>query len=489
MFSVKKPFSFYLQALIGITYSYSSLAANEPILPADASIPEKIVPIAESKQQPKKLADFPRTAFQYVYDEQQLAQNFSATEQLLNLAINSGQLAHIENLLKIYRTFPQQDPILVLFAEAQIAKLTGNHRLAIDRYRQIIAKRPDLTPVRIQLAISLFNTQQDRAAQDQFEKALVDPALPTDIRGLVQAYKDALDKRDSWSWSFSANYLHTDNVNNASSDRYLIGDNLFEKDPSMLPRSANGIAYGLGIERDFNLVNAHYLHVENNFFGRSYWDAHDYDEMYNRTYLGYRYKHQKGQISFLPFYERQWYADHRYKRGQGGRLELSHWLNPSWQISSALEFNRNRYYGRNATLDGNTKLFSTTLLWRRTPAQYFYAGVDFNRETTQTKNNNYDLRTARIGWGQEWGWGLSSRLSFSASDRRYKDNINFGSFNFDYRRQDEIYQINATLWKRDWHIWGITPKVNYRWKKQRSNYENLYSYSDKGLMLIFEKIF
>ncbi|WP_439327715.1 surface lipoprotein assembly modifier [Lonepinella sp. BR2357] len=474
--------------MIGITVSYSSLAANEPILPADASIPEKIVPIAESKQQPKKLADFPRTAFQYVYDEQQLAQNFSATEQLLNLAINSGQLAHIENLLKIYRTFPQQDPILVLFAEAQIAKLTGNHRLAIDRYRQIIAERSDLTPVRIQLAISLFNTQQDSAAQDQFEKALADPALPSDIRGLVQAYKDALDKRDSWSWSFSANYLRTDNVNNASSERYL-ENTAFVKGDSMLPQKAHGIGYQVGLERDFNIVNGHYLHVENALYGRNYWDAHDYDEIINRTLLGYRYKNEKTQWSLLPFNEQQWYGGHRYKRAIGGRGELVHWLTPNWQVSTALEYGKNSY-AQNDNLEGNSKIASLTLLWRRSPRQYFYGGVDFIRETTQVRHYSYDLKSARLGWGQEWHWGISSRVSFSASKREYKDNLSLGAnFHFDRTREDEIYQINTALWKRDWHIWGITPKLNYRWKKQRSNFSSLYSYTDKGITLSLEKTF
>ncbi|WP_386685996.1 surface lipoprotein assembly modifier [Lonepinella sp. MS14437] len=489
MFSVKKQlFSFYFQSLLGITVSYSTLAANVPISSIDRPVPEKMVQVAEPKQQQKAPADFPHTGFQYVYDEKLLAQDFSATEQLLNLAINSGQLNHIEKLLKIYRTFSQQDPILVLFAEAQIAKLQGDYSTAITLYRQIIAQRPDLTPVRIQLAICLFYSQQDNAAQDQFEQALSDQALPQDIASLVNQYLTALKNRQGWKVNLSATYLHTDNVNNASSEHYL-ENTPFVKNDSMLPQKAHGVGYQFGIERDLNLFNGHYLHLENDLYGRNYWDAHDYDEIINRTLLGYRHKNEKTQWSLLPFNEQQWYGGHRYKRSIGGRGELTHWFTPNWQISTALEYGRN-CYAQNDNLDGNSKLASLTLLWRKTPQQYFYAGIDAIRETTNIRHYSYDLTTARLGWGQEWLLGISSRLNVSASKRKYKDNLSLGAnFHFDRAREDEIYQINTAVWKRDWHIWGITPKLNYHWKKQRSNFSSLYSYSDKGITLSLEKTF
>ncbi|VEI44419.1 Protein of uncharacterised function (DUF560) [Actinobacillus equuli] len=63
------------------------------------------------------------------------------------------------------------------------------------------------------------------------------------------------------------------------------------------------------------------------------------------------------------------------------------------------------------------------------------------------------------------------------------------AFHFDKRREDRIYHINVTVWKRDWHLWGITPKLNYHWKKQRSNFASLYSYSDKSVNVLLEKTF
>ena len=45
------------------------------------------------------------------------------------------------------------------------------------------------------------------------------------------------------------------------------------------------------------------------------------------------------------------------------------------------------------------------------------------------------------------------------------------------------------IWKRDWHLWGITPKLSYRWRKQKSNFNSLYSYHDNSVNVFFEKTF
>lgn len=56
-------------------------------------------------------------------------------------------------------------------------------------------------------------------------------------------------------------------------------------------------------------------------------------------------------------------------------------------------------------------------------------------------------------------------------------------------RKDIIYNTSLNLWKRDWHLFGITPKINLSWKRQDSNLDTLYSYSEKEVRLILEKNF
>ncbi|AIZ78340.1 surface lipoprotein assembly modifier [Actinobacillus equuli] len=451
--------------------------------------PEKNVEIAKLLKESQKLPEFVINSTENIqFSVRDLSKNKLLSEQLLNRAIETGNLSSIEYLLTIYRQFPNTDPILILFAQAQIAKTQQQYTKASKLYRDILALKPELTPVRIQLAIVLFQSQQDKAAKEQFEKALSEPQLPIDIEQLIHLYLQTLEQRNAWQLSLSANYLREDNVNNVSGERY-IENTAFIKGESMLPQKAQGIGYYFGLERDINLWNAHYFHIENSLYGKSYWDQHDYDDITNRLSLGYVHKGSQQRFAILPFYEQQWYGGHRYKRSNGGRIEFNRWLTSNWQFSTAAEYAGN-FYSNSPSLNGKSKLASLTILWRASPRSYFYLGTDYAQERTRVRHYGYDLKTARIGWGQEWRWGISSRLSFSASTREYKDNLLLGSaFHFDKRREDRIYHINATVWKRDWHLWGITPKLNYHWKKQRSNFASLYSYSDKSVNVLLEKTF
>ena len=125
----------------------------------------------------------------------------------------------IKKLLEIYRTFPNRDPIMERFAEGKLAAITENYTLAIEHYREILAKNPNLNPVRIELAIALFNQKQDGAAKDQFEKAQTAEDLPPQVKRLIDAYLEALKERDSWNLDFSFNYVRDTNVNNVGSER------------------------------------------------------------------------------------------------------------------------------------------------------------------------------------------------------------------------------------------------------------------------------
>lgn len=468
----------------------SALSANERT--RLDNLPEKTIEVAEPVAV-ESVETLQHTATKSQADEMaQIVESGvsqAEIEQALHYAINNGDVDAVKVLVAYYRQLSGIDPILVEFADAQIAQKSGQHDAAIESYRRVLAQNADLTPVRIQLATSLFLLNRNSDARQQFEAALSDQALPNDIRYLVGEYLSALNRRNQWQFSVGANYLREKNINNASNDAY-IENTAFRKNDSMLPQKANGFAYSVGIDRDFNLKNAHFLRVENSLYGKAYWDNHSFDEITNRTYIGYVYKQGDYQFALLPFYERQWYGNHSYKWALGGRANWSWWFKPNWQLSTAMEYGKQRYFDSGA-LNGHNRLASATLLWRIKPTRFVYVGADFSREHTRTRQYSYDLKTVRLGWGEEWGWGISSRFSLSLAKRDYKDHLALagGAFRFDKARSDKIYQANATVWKRDWHLFGITPKLNFRWKQQKSNFPSLYSYTDKSANILLEKSF
>ncbi|KAE9530185.1 surface lipoprotein assembly modifier [Testudinibacter aquarius] len=467
----------------------ASAVAETSVSVNQATTPDSIQNIAHPTMPPQKVEKSGQSTVQPLrVSRAQLLASPQLTQDWLNLALQQRNPELIQELLAIYRTFAQHDPILVQFSEATLAQIAQDYPLAIRHFREILAANPDLNPVRIELAKALFHDRQDSAARDQFEKAKSAVNLPMTVATLIDSYLNTLQQRSGWQSSFSAYYLRDTNVNNTAATREIENTG-FVKGDSMLPQSAHGVAYAFSLERDFNLSGSHYLHLGTELFGKNFWDNHAYDDIYNRTYLGYSHKSALQSWSILPFYEKRWFGNQSYKWANGVRGEYHRWLSNNWQLSTALEHAQQHYYD-SQNLNGHSQLASVTLLWLRTPRQFFSLGVDYNREKTQLQQYSNNTRTLRIGWGQEWQWGISSRIGLSYAQRNYKDQAKLGELiPLGNVRNDKIYSANLTLWKRDWHLWGITPKLQLSWKKQDSNISSMYSYSSKNIHLVFEKNF
>lgn len=414
-------------------------------------------------------------------------------EQQLSSNLYQLNAQSLSQLLETYRKQPDYNPRLAEFAEGRIAFLKEDYSKAINLYRQVLAENPDLNPVRIELATVLFIQKEDKEAQRQFELARADSALPESVKATIAAYLEKIQQRNRWNFDFSINYVRDSNVNNVANAEHISLSNhsKLTKSGRLLPQTAHGIHYNLNISRDFNLWHSHYISVGNRLSGKNYWDNHSYDDISNRTSLGYAYKSAYSTFRVKPFYEKRWYGNKSYRWNQGVNTEISYWLNANWQLNFSTEFAHQRYFD-DFILNGNNKHISATAIWLPNSDQMFYLGSDFFAERTQIRQYDSDGKTIRIGWGQEWQWGISSQIHFSAMKRTYKDiaklgNLNF--FSFGKIREDKVYTANLLLWKRDWHLWGITPKIQFLWRKQDSNIPEMYSYSQRNVNLLFEKSF
>ncbi|WP_424401884.1 surface lipoprotein assembly modifier [Pasteurella sp. PK-2025] len=480
------PFSLFPLALS--LFSLNTVA--QPIIrDIQTSTPEPR--IQEAQAQPRAITPLKAPPKPLRFAVAELRENKALTEQVLLLAIEQKNPVAIEKAVNIYRTFADHDPLLLLFAQGQFAKLQGKTDQAVKYYRELIALEPELDAVRLELAMALFEDQQNDAAKAQFEQLRSRTGLPNSIKQHIHAYLEALQKREAWQINLSAHYLREKNVNNASNAPYI--DNTvikgLQKNPSMLPQKAHGMSYQLDISRQINVKHQHYLHIENNLNGKWFWDNHQYDDIFNRTLVGYAYKNASQEWQVLPFYQRQWYGKQRYNKSMGLRLEHRYWLTPSVQLTSVLEQGHHRYHD-NPSLNGKNQLFSQTLFWQQQPTQFFHMGIDINRTKTAEKQYSNLQKTLRLGWGRSWQWGISSRVNVSISQRQYRDEAKLsGWLPLGKVREDKIYQAQLTLWKRDWYLWQITPKLQLSWKTQQSNIPSLYQYQEKNVNVIFEKRF
>ncbi len=409
-------------------------------------------------------------------------------EQLLYKALLLRKKELIQTILDRYRNESNADNSLILFTQGALFYIDKNYNDAINKFQSALEINPNLNPVRIELAKAFFLTQQNNNALEQFYKVRSEQDIPEPIKQLIDSYISAIEKRNEWHFNVNGYYIDDKNINNVSSD-IKIENTGFKKNESMLPKSAQGFGYNFSLVKDINLINSHYLRFDNENIGKIFWSDHRFDDIYNRSSLGYVYKQFNYNFSLLPFYERRWYGNHRYQLAKGIRSEYQKWLSDTWQSSTTLEYSQNRYF-ESAYLNGNNKLISTRLAWFSNPSQVFFIGINFNRDKTLVKQYSSDTKGVYLGFSKEWFKLFSSRMDISMSVKKFKDKAILGDIlPLGKIRKDKNYDIRLSLWKNEMQLWGIIPKLQFSWKKQDSNLDTMYSYTEKDIKLIFDKSF
>ena len=389
---------------------------------------------------------------------------------------NNGEAVQL--LLPLYQNLSKQDPFLLEWANAINAREERRFSEAVTRYRTLFSQDSTILPLRYQLAQALFLNNDNEAAKDQFQKLRAEQVSPESIV-MIDQYLSALNLRDQWKFQGGLSFLNESNINNAPKAGTRIGNwNAWERE------SATGFSYFAEAEKKWSLSHNYFAQFSIEGRGKYYWDNKKYNEFNGRVGAGVGYQTARFEISLMPFTERRWYAGgasgnesmKQYSKNSGARLDLTYWLNEKWQISTALEYGEQRYNTRKH-LNGNNYLWSNPLSYFPKSGQFWFVGADYNRENTRDEDNAYQRKNLRLGWGQEWGWGISTRVSLAYAHRTYK-----GADLFNIRQKNNEYQSAVTLWHRDLYFWGITPKITWSYQRVSSNHP-FYSYDKNRIFL------
>lgn len=426
----------------------------------------------ESAKQPNHA---PRAKTMQLSDEELLAQP-ALLQRALDSAIELGNLKGIRALLPLYQMLPEKDEILALYGQALLARADGKHEEAVRLYRQIMAINPNLTPMRLQLAITLFENHENVAAEDQFEKIRSSEGLPEPVQEVIEQYITQIQKRGSWSINAGVQYTEDSNINNAPKK----GNYGQWKLPKA--ESARGLAYSVDIGKDIPLRNHWFLNGQLTADGESYWNNHDYDELIGRLSLGAGWRSARNKILVSPFFEHQRKGNQAYANMSGVHLQGSRWLTGQWQWFASGEYGRKKHQLRHH-LDGHSLGLSSGVLYLHSPKQYWLFSSAWNRQTAKDTSSAYRRVSVAGGWGQEWFRGLSSYLQIGTAKRHYQAADFTG-----IQRKDNEYFAKSSLWLRNIHFKGITPRLTFSWYRDDSNHF-MYDYQKTRTFLELGKKF
>ncbi len=163
---------------------------------------------------------------------------------IINALLWSLRTNNVDNVIFLQPFYKQistkyQDPVLYQWANAIIARHRGSYDIAINNYREILAKHAELSLVRLQLAIALFENNELEAAEDQFQK-IRSENIPEQIKLTIDNYIEAIVNKDRWTFSGGLTYLNDPNINNAPKSSTTYGQ---WKAPKS--ESAQGIGFNL----------------------------------------------------------------------------------------------------------------------------------------------------------------------------------------------------------------------------------------------------
>ncbi len=417
------------------------------------------------------------------YKLNQLVKNPQLFSYYINQLITARNLGKLQEVLPYYKKMADNDPLLIQFADALLYDLQDNNKKAIEIYKKMLAKDPSFHPVRLHLALSLIDDKQYKNAKNQLIK-LKSEKLPKPIMTIINANLRRIDNQEEWKFTASANYLHDKNINNAPSKK--IRSNFGSTTD---PIEANGVHAYVGAYKKFNLKNNFYSTLSGNVSGNFYWDVKGYNDYSLTGATAVGYMNAKHNIKIKPFVKQRIYDDKAYSHKYGVTFSSGHWVNPKTRISTIAQYGQEFYDDKeNKNRNSHDYLLGLNGFYTQNASQYFFGGISHYRSNAKKSPIiSHRTNSAHIGWGKEWQKGISSSITANYSQKEYdnpsKDpSLNLPAYYATFlgemgsSRKDKTHSLNGELWKRDYEIAGLTPKLILNYSKTNSNF--LY-YDDK----------
>ncbi|MBV7435358.1 DUF560 domain-containing protein [Cardiobacteriaceae bacterium TAE3-ERU3] len=420
------------------------------------------------------------------------ATSVSSLEEELAEMILRSDAAGLKEKLKLYYEVENRDDSLIDWGEAIIALSEGRTNDAVSLYRKITSALPDQAGVRLQLAIALFYDRQFQAAKSELEKLRSNQDLNESYYKIIDQFLEAISKQNEWSFSFGASYIYDKNINDSpKKGTKIVYPNGAVVSSLQEPESGKGLEFNFGADKRYQFDNGLFAKIDLGVYGSLYFDNKSYNDLSTRIGIGGGYSNAITEVSVTPFFAYRWYVDsdednHGFdfnNKSIGVRTELSQWLSPNLRYQGALEASKLIYRDARKASSGNDYLLSNTILYARNPRQYFFAGLDGSKRKNDIPSQSYRRIGGRLGWGQEWGKGISTRASVGLG-RKYYDGMDF----FAIKQKSTDYSLSLSVWNRDWHIWDVTPRLTWQYKKVDSNHP-FYSNDGNNVFLEFTKTF
>jgi len=375
------------------------------------------------------------------------------------------------------------------FLEGFVAVETGDLPLAAQKFRAVLAERPDMTRARLELARVLMLQGKDRAADYHFRLAEDDGRLTDEIRRTVYAARSLIRSRERWSFSVGVGLAPDTNINSATSDRtvdVLFGDVRLPLDLSPEARRSTGIGQTLSIAAQGRapIAGRTALVARIDGYGVNYSGTFA-DDVAVLLAVGPEISPtERLRIRLEGLAARRWYGGDLATRQGGVRLSGDKLLSRGSSIGAEIEA-RHSNSSINDGFDGWT--YSARLAHERVIGRSLFASASIFARRDDLANSVYSNVElgASAGIGGEAPHGLNLGASVQLSHVGYDDPIRAldPDSRKDWRASARLYAASRRI-----RIGDFAPSVAYSFTRNASSI-GLYDFTRHRLEVQFTRIF
>ncbi len=420
-----------------------------------------------------------------------LEQNPEAFERLLLQSIARSDVVALKALLPAYDRYPQKDPSVVDWGNALIALGRGDAKTAVALFRQINAALPDIRLLRVQMASALYQNKQINAAKDELQKLLREDISDKD-RAEINGYISAMDRLDKWNYSVNLSFVKDGNLEDAPPVGTRLSQGLSSLTYTTPHESGTGFSYNLGADKKWSYDNNMFTSASVGLGGVYYWDNQKYNDLYLSLSAGLGYQTAIGHVEVAPVYNRSWYGGgisgndeglKSYTSSTGVRFSGSRWLNPNLMYQNTTQFTDLSYEEPYQNNDGEIYSMTNGFFYAPSAKQYYSVNWSLSKKDGVNESDSYERSGVNIGWHNTWRKGVATLFTVGIASKKY-DDIDFANI----KRHNKEYNAGLSIWKRDWSVFGLTPRLNISVKETNSN-SPFEESSETNATVIFTKTF
>ena len=392
--------------------------------------------------------------------------------QAARMLIRAGRLEHARAFLKQARPSDEEESIERLFLLGRIEMQLGMPSRAIERFETILARRPELTRVRLELAQAYYLTGHDDKAKHHFSSSLADE-LPSSVEAAVEGFLRGIDARKKWSVSLSASMLPE--TRRSDREEVLIGGVPFRLDEDARASSGVGVLLSTGasysptITDDIRGVLA--ASVAAKVYERS-----DWNDVSTSGDIGLTRLSDNGSVSGGLRLGRRWTGGDRYQHSLGPWAQARFRRSGSTHLGLALSAGY-RAHDERPDRDGWRVAAYPSLRHALDSRTSIRAEPMFEVVEAQAKHHGSRLIGLGTTLSRSFDGGLSVSLTPSVHVRRYAADDPL----FRTRQVDRNYRLGVRMLHRSLRYGGFAPYIGYSLEWNRSSI-SIRDYRNHGVI-------